>query len=196
MQMQRIGAFVVAVILGVAQSAAADHLVAARLELSPSGHLESHDSSGIGGGEAPTDDGWGFGLTIGRVVTPNVIAAVAPRVTFDLADSGRDGGLHQLDIMGRVMPIHRLHSGVVLHGYAALGYSRLFVPQAPVGEQLKPAGLAVGFGAGCQVPATPQLLLGLEAGYQLGWQGGTYAGGDYTYSSDLLHVGLSIGAEM
>lgn len=177
--------------LALAAPAAAQSFgVGGGVELVPVGELHVEDDSG----SLTVDTETAFALA-GRAefaVNPNFAVAFAPRLVLNL--KGEDGteSAKQLDLNVRFVGGAPVGGGTTrLYGYAAPGYSLIFLPDWP-DELSNPAGFVLGFGGGAGFRVAPQVEVTAEIGYQLGFQEVSEAGQTVEVSSNLLHVGAGL----
>jgi Outer membrane protein beta-barrel domain len=119
----------------------------------------------------------------------------APRLLFNVkGEDGTESG-RELDLALRVIGNVPVGGIVQLYGFAAPGYSVIYVPDWP-DELSNPAGFIFGFGGGVGLDLDPRFRLAVELGYQLGGQQVTEQGETLELDISYVHLGVSAMARL
>ncbi|HTE55128.1 MAG TPA: outer membrane beta-barrel protein [Kofleriaceae bacterium] len=175
-------------------SARAEHVrLGGTIALLPIGqlHAEARDTSLT----ADTAVAVGFGGLFEVPLLTNVAVGFAPRLLLHVRGEDGEGSGKELDLAFRLIGNVPVASAVELYGFAAPGYSIIYVPDWPDGLA-NPAGFIFGFGAGVGFDLTSQFRLGVELGYQLGAQSVSEGGETLDVESSFLHLGVSAMARL
>ena len=132
----------------------------------------------------------GIGGIVEVQLLTNLAIGFAPRLLLNVkGEDGTESG-KELDLALRVIgnvPVGRM---VQLYGFAAPGYSIIYIPDWP-DELSNPAGFIFGFGGGVGFDLNPRFRLAVELGYQLGAQRVTEQGETVDLEISYLHLGVS-----
>lgn len=138
--------------------------VGGHLGLSPIGSLKS-EAMGM---SRSTDPATAFELG-GRFeyqVAPMISIGIAPTILFGIKGKGENDSSKQLDLPLRVAVGGEVAPKVRLYGFAAPGYTILFLPFNGSGDSPHPSGFMIGFGGGVGFRVGPKFTIGGELGYQ------------------------------
>ena len=189
--MKNLSVLTLTVALAVPAVASAGGLTAAaQVQLIPVGTL-AFEGGGIDTSES-TDLAYGIGAQVDYWVNEQISVGFAPRFVLNLRPDSETESATQLDLAVRAQYNHPVNDQVKAFGFLAPGYSILSLPEEA--GDLSPKGLIIGLGAGVRYGVNDKLFVQGEAGYTLGFQGGTEQGVDYTFKSNLLHLGVGLGA--
>jgi len=144
---------------------------------------------------ADTATAYGFGGIVEVQLLRHLAIGFAPRLLVNVKGEGAPESAKELDLALRVIgnvPVGRIAQ---LYGFAAPGYSIIYVPDLP-DEVGSPAGFIFGIGGGVAFDVGPHLRLAAELGYQLGAQQLTESGQTLDVEIDFLHVGVSAMARL
>jgi hypothetical protein len=187
-----------AVLMLVPTAAMADSIIGAQLQIIPGGEVDTEADLIVDvGAEGELETAYGIAVIGEYIVHKHVTVGLAPRVAFGLkVDEDADDSSTQLDIPLRATG--RLFFGkVALHGYFALGYSIIFVPDPSENIDLdNPTGFIYGLGAGAAYQLGDNLALSAELGYTGGSQSVEFDNpvGDDTlkFATSLPHFAIGI----
>ena len=163
---------------------------AAQVQLVPVGSLEfdaGGDSDSIS-----TEMAFGVGGQIDYWVNANISVGFAPRVVLNIKPEDEEESATQIDLAARVQYHHPVNPQTQAFGFVAPGYSILSLPDEA--GDISPKGFILGFGGGVRYAVNPTMFVQGEAGYTLGFQGGTEQDIDYTFATNLLHIGIGVGS--
>jgi len=138
--------------------------VGGHLGLSPIGSLKA-EAMGM---SASTDPATAFELG-GRFeyqVAPMISIGIAPTILFGVKGKDENDSSTQLDLPLRVAIGGDVAPQVRLYGFAAPGYTILFLPSSGSGDSMHPSGFMIGFGGGVAYRVAPKFSIGGELGYQ------------------------------
>jgi hypothetical protein len=137
----------------------------------------------------------GLGALVELQLLTNLAVGLAPRLILNVkGEDGTDSG-QELDLALRVignLPVGRM---VQLYGFAAPGYSIIYIPDWP-DELSNPAGFIFGFGGGVGFDIDRHFRLAVELGYQLGAQQVSVEGQTVDLEISYLHLGVSAMARL
>ncbi len=138
--------------------------VGGHLGLSPIGSLKA-EAQGMSNS---TDPATAFELG-GRFefqVAPLVSIGIAPTILFGVKGKDENDSSSQLDLPLRIAVGGEVAPRIRLYGFAAPGYSILFLPSSGTGDTQHPSGFMIGFGGGVGYRFAPKFTLAGELGYQ------------------------------
>lgn len=182
---------------GAASASASSNLwLGPQLDLMPSGsvHLEGNGFSG----SADTSSAFGLGGLVEYRLASRVAIGLAPRLVVPVRVKNADDSGKQFDVRARLAVGGDVGPRTRINGIATIGYSwisDLLALTDQDGNVLRyqtVSGMILGFGAGFQHAINPRLMLTGEFSYQLGYQGTTVMGVDFTVSDDYLTLGVGL----
>ena len=182
--------FIALVLAAPAVASAGGLTGAAQVQLVPVGTL-AFEAGNVDDSES-TEIAYGFGGQVDYWVNDNISVGFAPRVLLNIKPDGESDSASQIDLAARVQYNAPVNEQVKAFGFVAPGYSILSLPDAA--GDLSPKGFILGFGGGVRYGLDEKLFVQGEAGYTLGFQGGTEQGTDYTFKTNLLHLGVGVGS--
>jgi hypothetical protein len=169
-------------------SARAERLrVGGSFSVLPVGEIEA--SVGNQSASADTEMAAALGGVIEYQVGPNFAIGFTPRFIFRIKPEDAEESAEELDLLLRLIGNVPVGVNVELYGFAAPGYSVLYLPDV-VGDVDDPAGFLFGLGGGVALDVNPQFRLAAELGYQFGGQEVEVAGQTLDVSTRFLHLGL------
>jgi hypothetical protein len=137
----------------------------------------------------------GLGGLVEVQLLTNLAVGFAPRLILNVkGEDGTESG-KELDLAFRVIGNVPVGPMVQLYGFAAPGYSVIYIPDWP-DELSNPAGFIFGFGGGVGFDINPQFRLAVELGYQIGGQQLSEEGQTVDVEISYLHLGVSAMARL
>jgi hypothetical protein len=136
---------------------------------------------------------YGFSLSLGYEVLPNLVVGVAPQILFNVKEkepnikSDDTGGVRQIDILARVAYEYPVVETIRVYAEALPGYSLI---RNASGSK----GLIVAFGLGAAMDIGDRYYLNVGAGYQIGFQ--KWSEGSITYDTSTRFVRVVLGGGM
>jgi hypothetical protein len=146
---------------------------------------------------------FGVAAAVDYDVLPFLSVGIAPRLFFGVKPSDEvfenSDAAKILDLRARVTGFHEVAPKLTLFGYFAPGYSLMMSADDSEDGGSDPKGLVVGVGGGANYAVTPQIFVGADVGYQLGFQKGTVVNSegaeiDADAGIRYLTVGLNAGS--
>lgn len=183
----------VSIMVGIALSGSLGSARAERLRVGgsvsvlPVGEIEA--SVGNQSASADTEMATALGGVIEYQIGPNFAIGFTPRVIFNIKPEDAEESAEELDLVLRLIGNVPVGVNVDLYGFAAPGYSVLYVPDWPDGVD-DPAGFLFGLGGGVALDVNPQFRLAAELGYQLGGQEVEVQGRTLDVHTSFLHLGV------
>lgn len=142
-----------------------------------------------------TATAYGLGGLVEVQLLSNLAVGFAPRLILKVQGQDATESGKELDLAVRLIGNLPVGHTVQLYGFAAPGYSIIYIPDWP-DELSNPAGFIFGFGSGVGFDINPQFRLAVELGYQLGWQQVSEQGETVDVELSYLHLGLSAMARL
>jgi len=132
---------------------------------------------------------WGGSASVEYFPAPNLAIGAEPGIVFGLKPTGAPSSNTQLDMrlrirVGNLVTNHTF----ALQGYATAGVSWVFPMNGDTAQ-----GMIAGLGIAVTIPLRGTQFVGLDVGYQHGWQGVTVGGVDGDLSTRFLHFGVGLG---
>lgn len=144
---------------------------------------------------ADTATAFGLGGVLEVQLLRNLAIGFAPRLLLNVKGEDDEESAKELDLAVRVIGNVAVSPVAQLYGFAAPGYSILYIPEWP--EEIdRPAGFIFGFGGGAGFDLDPRFRLAVELGYQLGEQEVTELGETAEIETSFLHLGVSAMARL
>lgn len=189
--MKHISKLAFALVLAAPAVASAGGLTgAAQVQLLPVGTL-AFEAGGMDDSES-TEVAFAIGGQIDYWVNENISVGFAPRYILNIKPDGAEDTATQLDLGARVQYNAPVNPQTKAFGFVSPGYSMLMLPDAA--GDISPKGFILGFGGGVRYGMNDKMFVQGEAGYTLGFQGGTEQDIDYTFKTNFLHIGVGIGS--
>lgn len=190
--MKRIGFLVLGTLALASQTAAAEGLSGGVMLMPmPLGTLEV--SGGGVSDSTDTEMAFGIGAFLDKAITPNVSIGFMPQYTLNVKAEDAEKSAKELDLLLRLRASFPASDTAQVFGYLAPGYSFLFMPDKPEGQD-NPAGLVVQAAAGASFTVSGNVFASAQLGYQWGFQGVEINGVDFDLTTNFLHVGAAIGS--
>jgi hypothetical protein len=173
--------------VSVAGAAHAEKMeIGGRASLMPAGTLKLAARGNTASFDAAT--AFAFGGTFAYDLAPNFSIGAAPQLIINVKSKDDTTSAKQLDLLARATAHLPTGDGLELYGFAAPGFSMIFLPE----DDETPSGFLLGFGAGVAYAMSPTLTFTAELGYQLGFQSTTIQGVNVDVQSDYLHLGVGL----
>jgi hypothetical protein len=137
----------------------------------------------------------GLGAVVEVQLLTNLAVGFAPRLILNVKGEEATESAKELDLAVRLIGNVPVGEMVQLYGFAAPGYSIIYVPDLPDGIS-NPAGLILGFGGGVGFDINPRFRLAAELGYQPGEQQISEEGETVDLNISYLHLGVSAMARL
>jgi Outer membrane protein beta-barrel domain len=144
---------------------------------------------------ADTATAFGLGGVVEVQLLTNLAVGFAPRLLLNVKGEEDTESAKELDLAVRVIGNLPVGGSVQLYGFAAPGYSIIYIPDLP-DEITNPAGFIFGFGAGVGFDLNPRFRLATEIGYQLGGQQVSVEDETLDVEISYLHLGVSAMARL
>ena len=138
--------------------------VGGHLGLSPIGSLKA-EAMGMSNSTDPAT-AFELGGRFEYQVAPLVSIGIAPTILFGVKGKDENDSSTQLDLPLRIAVGGEVAPKVRLYGFAAPGYTILFLPSNGSGDSMHPSGFMIGFGGGIGYRVAPKFTIGGELGYQ------------------------------
>lgn len=149
---------------GMTESAPSKVWLGGQLGLSPLGTLKTE----VLGMTASIDAATAFEIG-GRAefrVLPFLSIGAAPSLVLNVKSTEASKSGSELDLPLRIALGGDVAPRVRIYGFAAPGYTVLFLPADSMGNTTHPSGFMIGFGGGVGVQVAPRFALAGELGYQ------------------------------
>jgi hypothetical protein len=133
---------------------------------------------------------YGFSVSGGYEVLPNLVVGVAPQVLFNVKEkepnvkTDDSGGVKQIDILARLAYEYPVVETIRVYAEALPGYSL-------IRNQSGAKGLILAFGIGTAMDIGDRYFLNVGAGYQIGYQ--KWTENAITYDTSTRFVRLVLG---
>lgn len=155
-----------------------------QLGLSPIGTLNGESPGTSVSADAST--AFELGGRVEYQVTPLIAIGFAPALGFRIKGKADNDSAWQLDLPLRVAVGGDVMPELRVYGFAAPGYTFLFVPSDLQGDSMTASGFMIGFGGGAAYRIAPKLALSGELGYQFRFPSGSLRGTDVSYQANYL----------